>query len=175
MSIRANVAEGFGFQTLQQCSTLFQPWRGQTGCGAEGQGGGTRTSGGRGPTKPAFENPKLGFVFSKPGFVAPKPGFGAGGTETGQRIAGREGRRLQKSAVSSVVWAKMRGFVQAGRRLGCINPRFFPFPWWFCSKILGFIGDFCPFGQSFPQMAFSDERMNSCARFENQTIQPVLH
>lgn len=90
------MAEGFGFQTLQQCSTLFQPWRGQTGCGEEGQGGGTRTRGGRGPTKPAFENPKLGFVFSKPGFVAPKPGFGAGGAETGRWIAGREGAEAAK-------------------------------------------------------------------------------
>ena len=131
------MAEGFSFQTLQQCSTLFQPWRGQTGCGAEGQGGGTRTSGGRGPTKPAFENPKLGFVFSKPGFVAPRPGFEAGGAETGRWIAGREGAEA--------------------------------------AKICGFIGDFRPFGQGFPQSAFPAERMNSSERFENQTLQPVLH
>ena len=173
--LSAKVAEGFGFLTLQQCSTLFQPSRGQTGAGpGDEKVGRIRAAGaGRQSLPLEIQSPRL--IFQSLVLSRQSLGWEQAGRKRGSGLRGARGRRLQKSAVSSVVWAQMRGFVRTSRRLGGVFSRFFPFSRRFCSKAIGFIGDFRPFGQSFPQTAFPAERMNSSERFESQTLQPVLH
>ena len=155
--------------------SLVSAFSGANGCGAGGWECGANTGGGSGTTKPAFVNPKPAFDFSKPGFVAPEPGLGAGGAVARGWERGLKGSGTSKTHGFIGSLGENAGFRADGQEVGARSPQIFPFSKPFCSKNLGFIGDFRPFGPSFPHTALPAARLNLSERFENQTLQPVFH